>query len=141
MLLALIPLGSSTAFNNIISLSVAGLYASYLLTTSLLLWRRLRGDMMPFPTPESIVSEHEGLSWGPWRIPAPLGTINNAFACIYLLFIWFWSFWPPQAPATPETMNYSILVFGATVLFSILYYVARGHKEFTGPIREVDETL
>lgn len=139
MLLALIPLGSSVAFNNIISLSVAGLYASYLIVAALLLWRRVRGEMQPFSTSSTPISSPDNLCWGPWKIPEPLGTINNAFACVYLLFIWFWSFWLPSTPTTPETMNFSVLVFGATVLFSIVYYyVFKGRMAFTGPVQEVE---
>ena len=41
MVLGLINIGSTTAFNSIISLSVSSLYASYILVEALLLWRRL----------------------------------------------------------------------------------------------------
>ncbi|KAL8999879.1 MAG: hypothetical protein Q9188_005798, partial [Gyalolechia gomerana] len=50
---------------------------------------------------------------GPWRIPGIFGTINNAFACVYIVFVLFWSFWPPATLATAENMNYSVLVTGS----------------------------
>lgn len=49
VLLSFITLGSSVAFNNIVNLSVTGLYSSYLLSCALLLWRRLqRGRIQPY---------------------------------------------------------------------------------------------
>ena len=63
MLLSLIILGSSVAFNDIVLLSVVGLYSSYLLVCSLLLWRRLQGSIKPFD--ESTVFIGPGkLHWG-----------------------------------------------------------------------------
>lgn len=43
MLLSLIALGSYVAFSNVVNLSIGGLYASYFIVCSLLLWRRLQG--------------------------------------------------------------------------------------------------
>lgn len=78
------------------------------------------------------------MHWGPWRIPGVLGILNNAFACVYLLVLWFWAFWPPATPVTPETMNFSILTFGAMALFATVWYLIRGSKEYDGPIVEVE---
>ena len=140
MLLSLIILGSSVAFSNIISLSVAGLYSSYLLTCALLLWRRVSGDIKPYSKDANYVG-HGFLYWGPWRVPEPLGTVNNVFACVYLTLLLFWSFWPPALPVTPSTMNFSVLVFGASIIFSIVWYVVRGHRHFSGPVMEVASGL
>ena len=137
MLLSLIILGSSVAFNNIVNLSVAGLYSSYLLTCSLLLWRRVTGKIKPYNDMVSAVG-HGRLHWGPWRLPEPLGTLNNAFACLYLVLLLFWSFWPPATPVTPSTMNFSVLVFGSVIIFSILWYTVKGREQFSGPVVEVD---
>lgn len=35
-------------------------------------------------------------------------------------------------------MNYSILVFGAVILFSIAYYATVAHKTYVGPLVEVE---
>lgn len=61
------------------------------------------------------------LVWGPWRIPEPFGTGVNAFACVYLLIVFFFTFWPPATPVTPDTMNYSSLVMGFVAITSGLY--------------------
>lgn len=67
-----------------------------------------------------------------------LGVLNNAFACVYLLVLWFWAFWPPQTPVVPETMNFSILTFGATVLFAVFWYIVDGRKSYQGPVIEIE---
>ncbi|KAK9548791.1 hypothetical protein V6Z77_008684 [Aspergillus fumigatus] len=54
VLLGLINIGSTTAFNAILSLAVLGLHMSYLIPTGFMLWRRLH-------TPEI-------LAYGPWKL-------------------------------------------------------------------------
>ena len=159
-LLALIYIGSSTVYNDVVSLSVSGLYASYFVPCSFLLWRRVTGQIVDrssndlidenhvsanTPTdPQSTEREYAGsdavvqppLVWGPWRIPGWWGIVNNAFACVYIIFVIFWSFWPPAIPATPENMNYSVLVTGAVIWFSILYYFIWGKTQYLGPLIE-----
>ena len=120
VLLSLIILGSAVAFNNIVNLSVAGLYSSYLISCGLLLWRRLQSQAIKPYNPRVTKVGPENLRWGPWRVPGALGVLNNAFACAYLFLLWFWAFWPPVTPVTPETMNFSILTFGATALFAVI---------------------
>jgi choline transport protein len=44
-LLGFVNLGSTTAFNDIISLTLEGLFTSYLVAVALLLYRRLRGEI------------------------------------------------------------------------------------------------
>ena len=136
VLLNLIVLGSSVALNDVLSLSVAGLYSSYLIVCALLLYRRVKGEIHARDDNLSVIGP-TSLRWGPWRIPEPFGAINNTFACAYLVFMLFWSFWPPATPVTAKTMNFSVLVFGSVVLFSIAWYFLRARKYFTGPIVEV----
>lgn len=137
MLLSLIVLGSSVAFNIIVSLSVVGLYSSYFLICSLLLWRRVTGAIKPSEEATILVGPGR-LFWGPWRIPEPWGTLNDGFACLYLTLLLFWSFWPQTLPVVPSTMNFSSLVFVVTILCSIIWNVGRGRERFKGPVVEVD---
>lgn len=66
MLLALIPLGSATAFNNIVSLLVTGLYSAYFIVCLLRLVRRLRGDRAPYSAHSDVaIKDALTLSWGP----------------------------------------------------------------------------
>lgn len=154
-LLTLIYIGSSVAYNDVISMSVSGLFASYLLPCSFLLWRRITGQILPYnpsdedpfeqaaASPNSTMSMEDPqgdfmhdaiLEWGPWRVPGYLGIANNAFACLYCVFVLFWDFWPPATPVTPSTMNYSVLVTGAVIIFAIVYYFAGGKNTYHGPL-------
>ncbi len=74
------------------------------------------------------------LIWGPWHLPGILGIVNNAYACLYMIVVIFWSCWPPVTPVSASTMNYSVLVTGAVIIFSIVWYWIRGRKEYRGPL-------
>ena len=140
-LLALINLGSSTAFSDIVSLSVVGLFGSYIITVVLLLWRRIRGDIKPHGSMAIGVHTNiagEPLTWGPWHIPGVFGIFTNSFAVVYLIIVFFFVNWPPVSAPTPATMNYSSLMFGVTMIFSVLYYVFWARKTYTGPVIEVN---
>ena len=189
-LLTLIYIGSSTAFNDVISLTITGFYGSYFLPAAFLLWHRLKGDINPHGSPADIEADspdahhhqeadpdfmttedkkstqapiptapppyshapshhhhqqrHQStiaqarLAWGPFHVPGLLGTINNIYACTYMIFVIFWSFWPPVTPVTPSTMNYSVLVTGGVILFSIFWYYIKGRREYAGPTVDED---
>lgn len=164
-LLALIYIGSPIAYSDIISMSVSGLYASYLIPCSLLLWRRSTGQILPYSEYENDAAEqysllHERstsirtgsedddpiqgekvvdmpLMWGPWRVPGILGTLNNVFACGYCCFVLFWSFWPQYANPTAGEMNYAIVGFIGVLIFSVAYYFLWGRREYKGPLIEL----
>ncbi|KAI0015393.1 putative choline transport protein [Xylariomycetidae sp. FL0641] len=161
-LLNLIYIGSSTAFNDVISMSVSGLYASYLIPCSFLLWRRVTGQIKPHRSSEDhgtemvtgherysnalprsavgdkgdtdLVLENHRLEWGPWRIPGFLGMLNNAFACLFCVWVLFWDFWPPATPVNGENMNYSVLVTGAVIIFAVARYFLGGRLDYKGPL-------
>jgi choline transport protein len=79
----------------------------------------------------------ETLQWGPWKVPGILGVANNLFACVYLVVMWFFSFWPGSVEVTIESMNFSSVTFSGVVLFAIVWYSVRGRKVYVGPIVEV----
>ncbi|KAF2864464.1 hypothetical protein K470DRAFT_267307 [Piedraia hortae CBS 480.64] len=160
-LLTLIYIGSSTAFEDVISLTITGFYGSYFLPAALLLWRRLKGDVAPrnvleseqpeqpkqpehLPVDSKSVSTHEvgvanaPLIWGPWKLPGVLGTINNAYACTYMIFVIFWSVWPPSTPVKASTMNYSVVVTGGVMILSAIWYFVRAKKVYKGPLVDLE---
>lgn len=159
-LLTLIYIGSSAAFNDVISLTITGFYGSYFLPCAFLLWHRIRGRILPYksgiemgnnpsnpeltenekPDTERIADlEVQGqLTWGPWHIPGLLGTINNLYACVYMVFVIFWSVWPPATPVSPDTMNYSIVVTGGVMILSVVWYFVRGRRDYQGPTVDED---
>lgn len=139
IILSLVNIGNATAFNGVISISVAGLFGSYLIASSLLLYRRLSGDIhKAAPESEEILTNtvDSSLVWGPWRIPGILGVANNIFSCVYLVFIFFFCFWPSTKEVTPQNMNWAVLVFGVVIVFSMVYYAAWGRRVYSGPIIE-----
>ncbi|KAF2962727.1 hypothetical protein GQX73_g10844 [Xylaria multiplex] len=133
-LISLTVLGSAAALSALLSLIVASLYSSYSLVCGLFLWRRLTGG---FHDAGDAEIRPGGLLWGPWKLPEPLGIANNMFACLYSVFLLFWSFWPQTVNPTPETFNWSILVFGTVVLFSVIWYIMQARRVFKGPIKEL----
>lgn len=135
-LLTLINIGSEVALNDVLSLSISCLYASYLITLSLFLWRRVTGGVAEPSDNEQETALPDQLVWGPWRLNATLGAANNVFACLYLSFVLFFSFWPPATPVRAETMNYSFLGTGAVMGFSAIYYILRAKKQYNGPVVE-----
>lgn len=170
-LLQLIYVGSSVAFNDVISLTITGFYSSYFLPAVFLLYHRIKGHIVDHGSArhrqlegvEPVESSEEApevatktektatdagelphrrpsisvaqatLMWGPWHVPGIWGTINNAYACTYMIFVIFWSVWPPATPVSADTMNYSIVVTGGVIIFSIAWYFIRGHREYKGP--------
>ncbi|KAF1835437.1 amino acid transporter [Decorospora gaudefroyi] len=140
-LLALINIGSMAAFNGVISVAIAGLFSSYLLTSSLLLYRRCTGAILLLPTDDTPSVTPDGMVravWGPWRIPGALGIANNMFACAYLAFVFFFSFWPSFAEVTVENMNWAVLVTSAIAVLSAVYYLVWARKSYHGPVVEID---
>ncbi|KAF4983786.1 hypothetical protein FZEAL_870 [Fusarium zealandicum] len=139
VLLSLINIGSPVAFQNVTSLSISCLYASYLIAAVLLLYRRCtKGFTMPGPSDLPALANTVGaqLVWGPFHVPGTFGIANNVFTICYLIVIGFFSFWPPVLNPTPDMMNYSVLVTGSLVVFSVIYYFVWGNKEYKGPILE-----
>lgn len=128
-------------YNALVSLSISGLYSSYLLASSLLLYRRCtNGFSLPDASSYPALADTEkaeGLVWGPWRVPGIFGIVNNSVACAYLFTMWFFTFWPPAPVHDAKDMNFSVLMTGAVTIFSVVYYLVWGRTDYKGPIREV----
>ncbi|KAK7985219.1 hypothetical protein PG996_005540 [Apiospora saccharicola] len=144
-ILALINIGDATAFNGVISVSIAGLLGSYLMASSLLLYRRLSPGHIRLASQADAEDGDRDvhntigkrLTWGPWRIPGALGVANNILTCVYIVFVLFFSFWPTYREVTPENMNWAVLVTVVVLLFSTLYYFIWARKSYKGPIIEI----
>lgn len=117
-LLSLINIGSSVAFNALVSLGVAALISSYLISISCVLIKRLRKEPMP----------HARFSLGRWGVPF------NIISLVYLSIVFIISFFPPDREVDPEGMQWSSLIFGSVVIFSIIYYHATAKHRYDGPV-------
>lgn len=120
-LLALINIGSSTAFNAFISLPALGLYISYFFPIFFLFWRRLS---RAHPTP---------IPWGPFKLGAA-GPFVNLGAICYLLFVLIWMPFPTFLPVDSVNMNSAGPIVGALILGALLDWCITGRKRFHVPI-------
>ena len=123
MLLALLNIGSAVSFTAFISLIVVGYYSSFVLAASVMLHKRLT-------TPA------DQLPWGPFRL-GRAGVPVTVLAILFSVVVGFFSMWPPFVRSTPEQMNYAVLLWGASVLFSLGFWVAYGRKHYVGPVLEI----
>ena len=124
LLLALINIGSSVGFTAFISLIVAGYDSSLILAGSVMLYKRLT-------TPDSEIP------WGPFRMGRRTGVVVTILALAYSFIGAFFSMWPGFVNPTPEEMNWCVLIYGAVLLFSVIFWFAYGRKRYTGPILEI----
>ena len=136
MLIGLINLGSAAAFNDVISLSVSALYASYIITESLFLYRRLTGAIRFRVDEDHNSSEINQLIWGRFRIPGMFGIVINVFAIVFGIIIFFFSFWPVATPVVAKTMNFSSLMTGGVVVAAVFYYAVWARHTYQGPLME-----
>jgi amino acid transporter len=124
MILGLINLGSSTAFNALVSLALLGQYTTYLLPTIFILVRRVHpGKNVPF---------------GPWTL-GKWGIPINIFTIIFSFITIAFNVLPPYFPVTAANMNYAGIVFGAALIMCGILWIIMGKNHYTGPIREVME--
>lgn len=132
MLLGLIYLGSSTAFNAVLSMAVLGMYASYI---SPIIFMLIYGRRESAPIFRGLGSRSFNLGprWGP---------VVNIAAIVWLIIGMVFSTFPTLKPVTPENMNYCIVVtMGWMLVGGVYYYLLGGKKQFTGPVIELAEGL
>ncbi|PVH91255.1 amino acid transporter [Periconia macrospinosa] len=120
LLLGLINIGSSTAFNAMTSLCIASFYSCYVVSAGVLLHARYTTQ----------------LKFGPFQM-GRAGVPIIVLSIIYSVIGIFFSFWPAAPNPEPLSMNWSIVVFGAVLLFSAGYWAMFGRKVYTGPLVEI----
>lgn len=123
VLLSLINIGSSVAFNAVLSLSSLALYISYLIPIACLIVKRLRKEEIIF---------------GPFTL-GRFGLLVNLFAFAFGTFICIFLPFPPYSHVNGSTMNYAGPVFALCLIIALADWFIRGRKHFQGPLREVSE--
>jgi amino acid transporter len=122
-LLSLINIGSAVAFNAIISLQVAALMASYSISISCVLYRRVfQPELLPMAR----------WSLGRWGVPV------NMFGICYSIFAFFWSLWPNGTPVDASTFNWSVVIFVGVMILTAVTYVVKGRHVYVGPVTTVE---
>ncbi|KAH8663624.1 amino acid transporter-like protein [Tricladium varicosporioides] len=124
MLLGFIYLGNSTAFNAILSMSVLGMYSSYLLPV---VYMAVHGRRS--------LSKHQ---FGPFAMGNILGPIINILAICWLVVAIIFSTFPSLMPVTPQNMNYSTVVMAGWLLFGGVFFFGFGRRGYTGPNVKID---
>lgn len=123
LLLALINIGSTAAFNGIMSVNVAAFFSSYMIAITLLLHKRLRND-----------PEKDTLRWGPWHMGPVFGPFVNVVGLAYTTTTMFFGFFPSNRNPTLANMNWSCLLFGASIIFSVVFYKFWGRHSYKWPL-------
>lgn len=124
-LLTLINLGSSVAFNAILSIGVVSLLGSYLISISCILIKRLRGEkLLP-------------CRWSLGRN----GLVCNVLGVTFLAIGFLFAFFPLGIPVTPVNMNWASAVYGGVGLVSLLYYLACGQRGYVPPVARLAKDL
>lgn len=124
VLLCLINIGSTAAFNAIASVMIAALFTTYILSIAAFVRARFQSGGLP--------PSHFSLG--------PLGLPINLFALGYLCFAIIFTFFPTANNPTPVDMNWSIVVFGFVVIFAILQYLVHGNRVYQAPVTQVRKT-
>ena len=121
---SLINLGSTAAFNAIMSIQIVTIMFTYSISISCVLYARLYH-------PERLPERKWDLGrWGP---------LLNGLAIAYVLFAGFWSFWPNATPVDLETFNWSGPIFVVVFFLCIGNYLAVGRRIYVGPVTLVQE--
>ncbi|KAJ5718488.1 hypothetical protein N7488_004134 [Penicillium malachiteum] len=116
----LINIGSSAAFNAMISLTTAGLFSSYEIAIILMLIKKIK---------------REPIHYGPWSL-GRWGIPMNIASISFLTIAIFFSFFPESLPVTAVNMNWSVVVFAGEFFIGLGWYFIQGRKQYNGPIIE-----
>jgi len=116
--LCLINLGSTTAFNIIISLTLLSLLSTYMLSIGCVCLKRIKGQPL---TPAR---------WSLGRFGLPI----NFFAFCYCGFAIVFSCFPTSLPVDTSTANWAPAVWVGVIFLSFITYILHGKKHFTAPV-------
>ena len=121
LVISFIILGSPVAVFTLSSISVSGLYSSYLICIGCVAWRRIRGQRL---LPSRFSLGKAGL---------PINLTAMAFQFLQWVFLFFPTAPHPDAPS----FNWTVLVFSVAVVWALTYYFVWGKKEYLGPVEYV----
>ncbi|KAF2790260.1 amino acid transporter-like protein [Melanomma pulvis-pyrius CBS 109.77] len=116
--LCLINLGSTLAFNIIVSLTLLAILSTYMLSIGCLIHKRLLNERLPTAR------------WSLGRFGLPI----NIFAFFYSGFVIIFSCFPVAVPVTLDTANWAPLVWGGVILLAVVAYFLHGRTHYTPPV-------
>lgn len=121
ILLSLIIIGSTIAFNVITSLGQVGLISSYIIVIACVFAKRVKGEAL-LPSRFSL---------------GKFGFLVNGLALLFLGLAFIFLFFPAAPDPTPASMNWSCLLFGFILGFSLIYYWIWGRHVYVGPVEYI----
>lgn len=118
VLLSLINIGSSVAFEAIASLGVACLFSSYIVSMCCLRIKRFRSEYLP---PSR------------WSMGRYAGTVNT-IAILYLVLVFVLCFFPEARHIHAATFNWNVVIYVTVVAFAVVFYLVKGRHTYAGPV-------
>lgn len=125
ILLSLINIGSTVAFNSIASLGTCALLSSYIISISCMFLKRWKNEPL-LPSRFSL---------------GKAGIWVNGISVVYLCIAFLFAFFPSVPSPTAAFMNWNILIYGVVVIFSLVYFFVKGKKQYIGPVEYIDKEL
>ncbi|QSZ30165.1 hypothetical protein DSL72_004685 [Monilinia vaccinii-corymbosi] len=122
ILFGLVFLGSSSAFNAIVSASVVALGVSYAIPVAV---NCIRGRKC---LPETRA----------FKLSEPVGWICNLIGIAYVMITTVLFLFPPELPVTGSSMNYCVVAFLFVFVIALIQWFIDGKQNFTGPRIDVD---
>lgn len=125
MAISLINIGSTVAFNAMLSLSTTALMGTYVISIGCVTWGRYKKRQFP----------HAQWSLGKY------GLTINVIALCYATWSFFWSFWPNSAAVTPQNFNWACVLFLGILGGASVLYFFHARKVYDGPVVKVQRVL
>lgn len=123
IVISLINIGSTAAFNAMLSLSTVALMATYVVSITCVLIRRIKGQHLP------------PARWSLGRA----GLLVNALALVYACWSFFWSFWPNAYDVNAENFNWACVLFVGLMGLGTVLYFTHARKVYDGPVAIVKD--
>jgi choline transport protein len=120
-LLSCIIIGSSIAFNILISVCMVSLYFSYIIVIACMLRKRILGERL-LPSRFDL---------------GKAGIFINVAALCYLSVAIVFALFPAVPNPSLIDMNWSSLIFGCFIIISMVYYYFHGRHNYDGPVEYV----
>jgi len=122
-LLCLIIIGSTVAFNILVSIANVSLYSSYIIVIGCMVRKRIRGEVL-LPSRFNL---------------GRAGLVVNGIALCYLSLAIVFMLFPGMPNPSPIDMNWTCVIFTVLVIFSMVYYWLHGRHHYEGPVMYVKQ--
>lgn len=122
IVISLINIGSTVAFNAVLSLSCIALMATYSISIGCVFYKRMNA-------PETLPPAR----WSLGRA----GVAVNIGALTYSAWSFFWSFWPNSHNINAQNFNWACVIFVGLMLISSVLYAVKARHIYEGPVAKV----